>query len=125
MMNKKYPLSLLMCLVFFPAFSQATRHDITGYGKSLAVLDARPFPVISEAFGNSLDRIINEQVFLVSEFPGKGMDFNHKMIRKPNGHQFYHNKSRHIGTVRIMPRHIQLQGPDNTSPSIHNQNPLK
>jgi hypothetical protein len=122
-MKKKYTLSLLMCMVIIPAFSQATRHDINSYGKSLAVVDARPFPVISEAFSNSLDRIINEQVFLVSEFPGKGMDFNHKMIRKSNGHPLYHNKSHHIGTVRIMPLHIQLQGPDTKSPSMHFQNP--
>lgn len=122
-MKRIWSLLFLNCLLFIPLFSQAVRHDIKSYGTSLAVVDARPFPVISEAFSSSLDRIIREKVFLVSESSGKGMNFSHKMDRNPDGQYFYTRKSRHIGTVKIMPRRILLHGPGTASPVMPVLNP--
>ncbi len=66
-MKRIFSISFLAFLYFIPVFSQAVRHDITPYGKSIAVVDATPFSVVNRAFSSSLDQIINENVLLVSE----------------------------------------------------------
>jgi hydroxyacylglutathione hydrolase len=65
-MKRIFSLSFLACVFIIPAFSQAVRHDITPYGTSLAVVDARPSHVVSTTFNSSLNQIINEKVLLVS-----------------------------------------------------------
>jgi hydroxyacylglutathione hydrolase len=65
-MKRIFSFSFLTCLYFIPVFSQAVRHDITPYGTSIAVVDARPPIVVNSAFSSSLNQIINEKVLLVS-----------------------------------------------------------
>ena len=66
MMKRIFSISFLACLNFMLVFSQAVPHDIVPYGKSIAVVDARPSSVVASAFSNSLNNIVNSTVLLVS-----------------------------------------------------------
>jgi hypothetical protein len=112
-MKKVLTVSFFTCLFFIPVFSQAVRKNIKAYKTSIALVDARSFYVVNMDFSSSLDHIVNKRVLLVGETSAKSKD-SYGMVRHSKGNQFYNSNSG-IGTVKILPRSIQLQIPEMAS----------
>jgi hypothetical protein len=137
-MKRIFSLIFLACTYLIPIISQSNSHSKidTTYGKSIAVVDARPFLVVNRAFKISIDHILNEKVLLVSGSSEKDMYFQYIFVRELDGNQSYDNKSRmttiryipnltqsydtkhRITTIRYIPKNFHIQVPEIGSPIL-------
>jgi hypothetical protein len=118
-MKRIFSILILACTYLIPMFSQSNIHSKidTNYEKSIAVVDARPFPVVNKAFKGSLNQIVNEKVLLVPVSSDKDMNFQYKTIQKSDNNQSFDNKSK-ITTIRYIPRNYQIKIPETGSPLL-------